>query len=281
MDREFPQLPDQPGPSHAVRGLETTEGRSLYGRNPAAYALGRPDYPPGLYRRLDKICRLGRGARVLEIGPGSGRVTRRLAETGASVTTVEANREMAAFLEETFAGSPVRVIAESFEEASLPNAGFDLAVAATSFHWVAQPQGWIKLRRVVKPGGRVALWWMLFEDPTAPPDEFDLAVQAVLGGSPSAVLEPGQLPFQVDVRGRCGELSSAGLIDVRGELIRSHAVLDAEQVQRLYATFAIVLRRPPAQQAQILSDLKGLVVRRFGGKVERHFVTAIYVGRNP
>jgi hypothetical protein len=62
-------------------------------------------------------------------------------------------------------------VISSFEEADITLAGFDLAVAATSFHWVDQKLGLSKLGRAIRPGGWVALWWTLFRDPDQP-DEF-------------------------------------------------------------------------------------------------------------
>ena len=255
------------------------EGRLLYGADPAAYDVGRPAYPGRVYELLVAPGGLGPGCRVVEIGPGTGLVTRHLLESGGRVTAVEANGQMASYLRANVAAPGLDVVAEAFEDAVLPVAAFDLAVAATSFHWVPQPAGWDKLRRIVRPGGWVAIWWMLFEDP-ASPDEFSRAAEQALGDSPTAAA-PGRLPFQIDVASRRADLEAAGFAGVRAELIRSAAWLDAAQVRALYATLAIVLRRPAAEQAAVLDRLEHLVADRFGGQVERRFLTAIYLGRNP
>ena len=57
--------------------------------------------------------------------------------------------------------------------------------------------------------------------------------------------------------------------------------LDAGQVRALYASVALVLRRSPAEQALVLDRLEALARDRFGGRVERLFVTALYTGRRP
>ena len=54
------------------------EGRRLFGLDPAGYRAGRPDYPGAIYETLVQRCGLGPTARVLEIGPGTGLVTRHL-----------------------------------------------------------------------------------------------------------------------------------------------------------------------------------------------------------
>src|SRR5438477_958422 len=146
------------GPARtSAAGADPREGRLLYGGDPAAYAAGRPAYPKRVYELL-VACGLGPGARVVEIGPGTGLVTRHLLEAGARVTAVEANPEMAAYLQEVFGGPRLEVVVVPFEEAVLPEAGFDLAVAATSFHWVARPRGWKQLPRLLSPSVRVGVW---------------------------------------------------------------------------------------------------------------------------
>ena len=271
-----------PGAGPAGAGAaapDPLEGRLLYGGDPAAYAAGRPDYPDRVYELL-VACGLGPGCRVVEIGPGTGLVTGHLLGAGAQVTAVEANPEMAAYLQQACAGPRLEVVVAPFEEAALPEAGFDLAVAATSFHWVSRPRGWDELRRVLRPRGWVAIWWMLFEDPTAP-DEFSAASHRVLGGSPSVALESDRRPFQIDVPARRADLEAAGFVEVHGELIRSTACLDAARLRALYATMAIVLRRPADEQAQVLGELERLVEERFDGWVERPFLTGAYLGRKP
>jgi SAM-dependent methyltransferase len=260
-------------------GPDLREGRFLYGSDPAAYDAGRPGYPGRVYDLLVAPGGLRPGCRVVEIGPGTGLVTRHLLDAGGRVTAVEANGQMASYLRMNVAAPGLDVVTGGFEDAVLPESGFDLAVAATSFHWVPQPAGWDQLRRVLRPGGWAAIWWMLFEDP-ASPDEFSQAAELVLEGSPTTA-EPGRLPFQIDMPARRADLEAAGFAGVRAELIRSAAWLDAAQVRALYATLAIVLRRPAAEQAAVLDELEHLVADQFGGRVERRFPTAVYLGRNP
>jgi SAM-dependent methyltransferase len=260
-------------------GLDPSEGRRLYGDDPSGYDAGRPDYPTRLYDLLERRWRARAGASVLEIGPGTGRVTRRLLDSGAKVTAVEPNTDMAAWLMDSLPGEDVHVVVAPLEDAELPDASFDLAVAATSFHWVRPGSGLPKLRRVLRPDAWLALWWTLFEDPSDP-DEFDRQVVGLLGASPGGV-EPGRPPFQVDERARLAELRGAGFVDTKSEILRSHHRLDADDAVALYSTMAIVLRRPEPERAKLLDALRSVVADRFGGEVTRTYVTALYTARNP
>src|SRR5437870_3573494 len=117
------------------------EARRLYGSDPVAYEAGRPEYPERVYTVLVERCGLGSGRCVLEIGPGTGRVTQHALELGAEVVAVEPDATLAAYLSERFAGKDLEVVIGSFEDAPLADDGFDLALSAMSFHWVDQEIG--------------------------------------------------------------------------------------------------------------------------------------------
>jgi SAM-dependent methyltransferase len=255
-------------------------GRQLYGLDPPSYDAGRPDYPERVYEVLVQRCGLGDGSRVVEIGPGTGLATARLLSLGAHVTAVEANAAMAAYLQETHGDKHLEVVVAPFEEAELAEGAFDLAVGANSFHWIEPGVGAPKLRRLLVPGSWVAVWDMLFDDPTRP-DELAPHMQRLLGVSSTFATPTGGLPFPLDEKGRLPELHQAGFLDVESEIIRSEVTMDAADVRALYASMTLILGRPPGEQAQLLDAIQAIVGDEFGGKVERHFVTGLFTGRNP
>jgi SAM-dependent methyltransferase len=257
------------------------EARRLYGLNPVGYEAGRPEYPERVYEILTARCGLTEGAHVLEIGPGTGRVTRRLLAVGADVVAVEPDDAAAAHLSDVMDGEAVEVIVGSFEDAPLPDRPFDLAVAAMSFHWVDQDVGLPKLGRVIRPGGWVALWWTVFGDPTRP-DPFREATRELLGEAelPAAKEAPPQ--FELDVGERRLDLARrAGLVDVEGELIRWTTRMDSNQVRALHASMIRILRRDQHEQQRLLDALVAITEKDFGGSVERPFVTALYTAHRP
>lgn len=259
--------------------LDTSEGRELYGGDPQLYSAGRPDYPSDIYEILT-LAGLGPRTRVLEVGPGTGLVTQHLLDEGADVTAVEANRDMVDHLRREFIGRALSVVHAPFEDADVTPGAFDLAVAATSFHWVAQPAGWQNLFKSLRPGAWAVIWWMLFEDPTAV-DDFDIASRQILGGSPSLPAGSGSVPFQMDSESRTADFTGAGMLEVQAQYVRKPYTLSAQQVRNLYATMAIVIRRPNSDQLRVLDAIEQLVLDDFGGQVERTFVTTLYQGRKP
>lgn len=254
--------------------------RRVYGADAAGYDAGRPGYPEEVYEVLTDQCGLRRGALVLEIGPGTGRVTRRVLARGARVVAVEPDAAMAAYLARAVAGAGVDIVVETFEAARLEDDRFDLAVAATSFHWVDQAIGVPKLGRIVRPAGWAALWWTIFDDPDRQ-DPFREAARGLLGDQdPSG--QRRRSGFQLDAAARCGDLKRlGGFVDVAGRLIRWTAQLTSGELRALYASLIEIRQRPHAEQQQVLDALEAIADAEFGGVVHRPFVTALYTGRRP
>ncbi|MGH9032851.1 MAG: class I SAM-dependent methyltransferase [Acidimicrobiia bacterium] len=261
-------------------GWLRTEARRLYGVDPEGYDAGRPDYPERVYELLVARCGVGPGTEALEIGAGTGRVTRRLTDLGAAVTAVEPDPGSAEHLATVMEGRPVEVVVGSFEDAPVVDDAFDVAIAATSFHWVDQDVGLTKLARVVRPGGWAALWWTVFGDPDRP-DPFHDATKARLKED-DVVTSLDQPQFELHVDGRTRDLANrAGLVDVEAELVRWTLRLDLDAVRALYASMIRVRRLPPDERARLLDDVAAVAAGEFGGAVERPVVTAIYTARRP
>jgi SAM-dependent methyltransferase len=250
--------------------------RSIYGADAAGYAAGRPDYPERVYDILRQRCGLDAGSLVLEVGAGTGLVTRRLLAVGARVVAIEPDSDMARHLARAIGGG-VEVVVDTFEQAVVERDKFDLLVAATSFHWVDQSVGLPKLGAVLRPGGWAALWWTIFDDPEAE-DPFREALEARLGqGDPGGQRRAN---FQLDATARCRDLSEvAGLESVDREVLHWTAELDARQLRALYGSLINVRRLAAEEQQTLLDQVSSLAAEDFGGRVRRPFVTVVYSGR--
>jgi SAM-dependent methyltransferase len=268
-------------PEEAVTSASLRQAaRHVYGSDPAGYARGRPDYPEQVYDVLRVRCGLHPGSEVLEIGPGSGLVTRRLLAQGATVVAVEPDAGMTKFLTGTLGGPRLEVLGGTFEQAALPWDAFDLAVAATSFHWVDQAAGLPKLGRILRPGGWVALWWTIFDDPDRPDPFRDTS--ALLLGDADLGGQRRRSSFQLDTAQRGRDLERlGGFEDVHSQLIRSSVRFTSAQIRAFYGSLIEVRRRPPAERRSLLDSIQAIAERDFGGEVTRPFVTVLYTGRRP
>jgi SAM-dependent methyltransferase len=255
------------------------EARSVYGLDPAGYDAGRPEYPERVYEVLEERCGLRAGSVVLECGPGTGQVTRRLVSAGARVVAIEPDPAMAAYLRQSFGGKAVEVREAAFEDAPVEDSSFTLAVAATSWHWVDQTVGLPKLGCALQAGGWVALWWTIFADPDRP-DPFHEATYDLFSEDRDRPIRTSQ--FQLDQPGRRSDLiGRSGLIDVESEYIAWTARMDPAAVRAFYGSLINVGRLPETDQQRVLEALEKTAAEQFGGVVERPFVTVLYTGRRP
>jgi SAM-dependent methyltransferase len=262
--------------------IHREEGRRLFGLDPAAYDAARPGHPGEVYDVLVQRCGLGPGTKVLEIGPGTGQATRRLLELGADpLVAVEPDRALAEYLSSAIEERAEIRIA-TLEDVQLPQAAFDLAVAASSFHWVREEVGLAKIFAGLRRGGYVALWWTLFGEGDRP-DAFIEATTPLLDGlerSPTRG-EPGRPAHALDTEARQAALRASGFEGASHELIRWRVSWDTSGIRALYGTFSPIARLDDARKAEILDGVATIAERDFGGRVERTLCTSLYTARRP
>lgn len=124
------------------------------------YIRSRPGYPPALLDVLRDHAGLAPGARVADVGSGTGLLSRSLLEIGAHVIGVEPEPGMRAAGDRLLAAFPTfRSVAGTAEATTLPDASVDLVTAAQAFHWFDPPRARAEFARILVPGGAVVLVW--------------------------------------------------------------------------------------------------------------------------
>jgi SAM-dependent methyltransferase len=119
------------------------------------YERGRPGYAP---EAVAWVCeRLGIVPRhtVLDLAAGTGKLTRDLVPTGARVIAVEPLDEMRGELERVVSG--VEALKGTAEDIPLEDGSVDAVVCAQAFHWFDPERALPEIRRVLRPGGGLAL----------------------------------------------------------------------------------------------------------------------------
>lgn len=132
----------------AVRGFD---------RGASTYERGRPGYPRAAIVRLGRVLGLRRGTTVVELGSGTGKLTRSLARLGAARVAIEPTAGMRRVFARTVPEVPV--LPGRAEAIPLPDGFADAVVAAQAFHWFDPDRALPEIARVLRPGGSVAMIW--------------------------------------------------------------------------------------------------------------------------
>jgi SAM-dependent methyltransferase len=124
----------------------------------AEYDRNRPPYPDALVDRACKVAGLGDGDRVLEIGCGTGQLTRSLLARGLRVTALEPGDRLIGVAEENLrdAGN-VELVHARLEDAQLSRGSYAAVLCASAIHWVDPDVSWQKIADALAPGGTLAL----------------------------------------------------------------------------------------------------------------------------
>jgi SAM-dependent methyltransferase len=137
------------------------------------YDRRRPTYPDALIDRACEAAGLAPGASVLEIGCGTGQLTRSLLARGLRVTAIEPGERLIARARDQLDGAgEVQFVNARLEEAPLPSAHYQAVFSASAIHWVDPDVSWRKLADALVHGGALALLsYFGLDDPRSRDDQ--------------------------------------------------------------------------------------------------------------
>ena len=244
----------------ATRGFETAGER---------YERGRPDYPPSAIDWL--VAGLGVAARpnaaVLDVGAGTGKLTRPLLERGLRVIAVEPVAGMRATLERTAPAADVR--AGQAEELPAAAAEVDAVVAGQAFHWFANATALREFARVLRPPGHLGLVWNR--------RDLEQPLQAAIGELIA--------PYRTDAPAHAGDAwraaftGSAPFAPVAERRVAHAQTLDPDGLVDRVLSISFVSALPEIERASVEARVRELAA---GGPVELRYMAevAIYARRN-
>ena len=193
---------------------------------------------------LAERLRLGPGATVVDVGAGTGKLTRDLVPTGAHVVAVEPLTEM---LEQLAAAVPeAEALVGSAEELPLEDGSADAVVAASAFHWFDPDRALPEIHRVLKPGGALAT----IGNGRDLSDPLQQEIQAIVG---PYVPAPGALSGWVAV------LEASPLFGPIERFETTHEQrFDPEGLAERMGTVSYVARLPEDERTEVLARLRTL-----------------------
>jgi ubiquinone/menaquinone biosynthesis C-methylase UbiE len=203
-----------------------------------AYERGRPEYPEEAVRWL-----AGDEPRdVVDLGAGTGKLTRALVALGHRVTAIEPLPEMLELLPAAAPGA--FAILGNAEIIPLPDAHADVVTCAQSFHWFDRSLALPEIARVLRPGGRLAIVWNTRDDS----EPWVARLSAIIGDE--TVQEEDVLPAAIDVSRLFGPVEY-------GEF-RIEQRLDRETLLELVLSRSYCAKLPSAERAPILEAVAAL-----------------------
>lgn len=229
------------------------------------YERGRPDYPAAAVARIVELLDLRAGRTVLDLAAGTGKLTRLLVPSGADVVAVEPMREMRAELERRVPG--VRVLEGTAERIPVGAGSVDGVTVGQAFHWFRADEALHEIRRVLRPGGGVALVWNV-RDERAP-------LQAAL----SEIIEPLEraTPRRAE-RDWKTLLAGSGLFERCERRLFEHLqVVDEQGLVDRILSISFIASAPQEVRDDVEARVRGLV-RGAEAPLRLPYMTEVYSG---
>lgn len=179
----MPTLPPEQPASAARESLSQRESHQArevaesFGSDAERYDRARPSYPSAL---IDRIVATAPGPDVLDVGCGTGIAARLFQAAGCQVLGVDVDERMAALARRR--GLDVEVA--TFEGWDPAGRTFDVVIAGQAWHWVDPVAGAAQAARVLRPGGRLAVFWNSVRPPASLAEEFAAVYRRVLAEAP-------------------------------------------------------------------------------------------------
>ncbi|MFD1938478.1 class I SAM-dependent methyltransferase [Nonomuraea mangrovi] len=173
----MPTIPPERAPLPGPAPHENRQVAESFGSDAERYDRTRPHYPDAM---VNRIVAGSPGPDVLDVGAGTGIDARQFQAAGCKVLGVEPDARMADFARR--GGLEVEVA--TFEAWDPAGRDFDAVVAGQTWHWVDAVAGAAKAAQVLRPGGRLAVFWNAFQLPPDMDEAFAAVHRRVIPDSP-------------------------------------------------------------------------------------------------
>ncbi|HWJ33154.1 MAG TPA: class I SAM-dependent methyltransferase [Gaiellaceae bacterium] len=229
------------------------------------YERARPEYPADAVAWIAKELDLREGRTVLDLGAGTGKLTRALVATGAHVVAVEPGDAMLTELRRVL--PEIEALRGGAESIPLGDGSVDAVTVGQAFHWFRHGEALPELHRVLRPGGGLALIWNA-RDQARP-------LQREISELIKPFVPPNRPPVSDSVR----PLEASDLFGpVERRAFPLVHRLDADGVVDRIASVSFVAAAPAEQRAELERRLREVVAAQ-GGEVEFAYLTEVYVSR--
>jgi ubiquinone/menaquinone biosynthesis C-methylase UbiE len=228
------------------------------------YERVRPAYPDSAVDWLAERLGVGSASTVLDLGAGTGKLTRAFLGRAGRVIAVEPGPNMLAQLR--LAVPDAEAMLAPAEAIPLPDDSVDAVVCGQSFHWFHADEALSEIRRVLRPGGGLGLIWNV-RDPDDP-------IQQQVTGLVQPFVPPGRPALPTSVIGLIDEVFP----ETERAVFPFEQELDADGVAGRILSISFVAAAPEARQKELEESLRALVAGH-GGRVSFRYRSEAFVSR--
>ena len=263
-----------PAPSAAATLAAAARQRRVaesFGADAGRDDRARPGYPNAV---VDRIVAKSPGRDVVDAGCGTGISARLFQAAGCRVLGVDPDPRMADLARE----SGLEVEVAKFEQWDAAGCSFDAVIAGQAWHWVNMAAGAAKAAAVLRPGGRLAVFWNAFDPPAELREAFGAVYQRVVPDSPMAS----------GFWSRPASVQYLAMCDTAADGMRQAGAFDEPQTWRFdwsrpytraqwldqVPTFGGHSLLPPGMQAELLAGI-GAAVDAVGGAFTMDYATLV------
>jgi SAM-dependent methyltransferase len=243
------------------------------------YDAARPSYPSAVIRRILQRSGLPAGARILEVGAGTGKASLLFAQRGYSMLCLEPGIQMGEILRRNLSTFPrVQVETTTFEDWPVERDAFDLVISAQAFHWIDPEIGYTKSAEALKPGGWIALFWNLSNDPA---DRVYAEIQeAYHRHAPDMERRQRVKSLTEEVNEMREKMASFSVHFPWRYVYRTawNKRYSADAYIRLLGTYSDHIALPDDQRERLYGAIRG-VLAKHGGSLVKNFSTMVAMGR--
>jgi SAM-dependent methyltransferase len=242
-----------------------------FGTDVERYDRTRPTYPEAMVAR---IVAASPGPDVLDAGCGTGIAARQFQAAGCTVLGVEPDARMADFARR----SGVEVEVATLEAWDPAGREFDAVVAGTAWHWIDPVAGAAKAARVLRPGGRLAAFWHVFEPPAELAQAFATTYRRVVPDSPfkfDNLARPAADLYQsLHTKAADGIREAGGFGDPEQWRFDWERTYTRDEWLDQLPTFGPNTRLPPDKLAEVLAGA-GAAIDAIGGSFTAQYATMV------
>jgi ubiquinone/menaquinone biosynthesis C-methylase UbiE len=244
--------------------LSVHPGAHAFGRAAEAYERARPTYPADALDWVAETVPLEPGDAVVDVGAGTGKLTRLLVERGYDVVAVEPIDGMRAVLAERV--PQARVVAGTAEAIPVPDGSARAVTAAQAFHWFDAERAEPEIARVLEPNGSLVIVWNVRDKEDPLQARLEELMSRYRGDYPNKNPRPDKWA------------ADHPLFVPEYRAFRHEHVLDTETFVERVASVSWIASLPKDENRRVLEETRALVADT-SEPIRMPYVTEVFVCR--